>query len=148
MLRFSETMKTFSYPATILKDEDGSYQVTFRDLPECFTYGATADEAQHNASEALSALLDSYLAHNKQIPEPSQRVKDATYILPDAKTQAALAFREALRASDKTVAEIARAVNTSWPSIARLEDAQHWPTLKLLEKAIRATGKRLVVSIE
>jgi len=141
-------MKKFAYPAMITKDQDGSFQVQFIDLEEAFTYGMSEDEAMTNATEVLSGILDSYLDHNKEIPAPSRAAKGAHYILPDAKTQAALAFRTALEEGDKTVAEVARAVNSSWPSIARLEDPKHWPTLRLLEKAIRATGKRLVLTIE
>ena len=46
------------------------------------------------------------------------------------------------------MAELARAMNTSWAAASRLGDPSHWPTLKLLDKAVRATGKRLVISVE
>lgn len=143
-------MKAFAYPARIAQAPDGSFEVQFLDLDEAFTYGAGEAEALENASEVLSGILESYLEHDREIPEPTANAADARYVLPDAKTQAALAFRAALRESvgAKTVAEVARAVETSWPSIARLEDPTHWPTLRLLEKAVRATGRRLVVAIE
>ena len=142
-------MKSYSYPANIKKRRDGTYDVQFIDFKEAFTYGNTLDEAHDNASEVLSGVLESLIAHNQPIPAPSKK-KDSTLILPDAKTQAALAICFSLRASKdvKSMAELARAMNTSWAAASRLSDPSHWPTLKLLDKAVRATGKRLVISVE
>ncbi len=46
------------------------------------------------------------------------------------------------------MSELAPALETSWPSAQRLEDPKHWPTLRQLEKAASALGKRLVLSFE
>ena len=142
-------MKSYSYPANIKKRRDGTYDVQFIDFKEAFTYGNTLDEAHDNASEVLSGVLESLIAHNQPIPAPSKK-KDTTLILPDAKTQAALVICFSLKASKdiKSMAELARAMNTSWAAASRLSDPSHWPTLKLLDKAVRATGKRLVISVE
>ena len=67
-------------------------------------------------------------------------------IAPDAKTQAAILIR--LMRGKRPVSELARALETSWPSAQRLEDPQHWPSLRQLEKAASALGKRLVLSLE
>ena len=142
-------MKSYSYPATIKKLRDGTYDVQFVDFKEAFTYGQTLGEARNNASEVLSGVLESLIAHNQSIPAPSKK-KGATPILPDAKTQAAMAICQSLKSSKdvKSMAELARAMNTSWAAASRLGDPSHWPTLKLLDKAVRATGKRLVISVE
>ena len=142
-------MKSYAYPATIKKSRDGTYDVQFVNFKEGFTYGNTLAEAQDNACEVLSLLLESYLAFKKALPAPTTK-KGAILILPDAKTQAALALYESLSTSKnvKTMAQLARAMDTSWAAASRLGDPSHWPTLKLLDKAVRATGKRLVISIE
>jgi len=67
-------------------------------------------------------------------------------IAPDARTQAALLVR--LTRGDRSLADIARALETSWPAAKRLEDPHHWPSLKQLEKTAQALGKRLVLSFE
>lgn len=133
------------YPA-LLKPETTGFFVQFVDLEEAFTEGETLDEALFNAVEVLTLTLEARLEENQPIPEPASSVADAHYIAPDAKTQAALLVRRAR--GERSLAELARALETSWPAAQRLEDAKHWPSLKQLEKAAAALGKRLVLSLE
>jgi len=142
-------MKSYAYPATMKKPCDGTYDVLFINFAEKFTYGNTLAEAQDNAYDVLSPLLESYLAFKKALLVPTIK-KGAILILPNAKTQAALALYESLSTSKnvKTMAQFALAMDTSWAAASRLGDTSQWPTLKLLYKAVRATGKRLVISIE
>jgi antitoxin HicB len=91
-------------------------------------------------------MLEIYLEDGKEIPPPSENVKDAYYIAPDVKIQSALLVRWAR--GDRSLAEIARALETSWPAAQRLEDPHHWATLKQLDKAAAALGKKLVLSLE
>ncbi len=80
------------------------------------------------------------------MPAPSAKVKSAHYIAPDAKTQAAMLLR--LARGERSLSELARALETSWPAAKRLEDPTHWPSLKTLERAAAALGKRLVLTLE
>jgi antitoxin HicB len=117
------------YPAQITA-EDGGFTVQFVDLPEAFTEGDTLDAALFNAAEALTLTLTGIMAEGLALPEPSLGVDGAYYIAPDAKTQAALLLRCAR--GDKSHAELARALATSWDVAKRLEDPTHWPSLKSL----------------
>ena len=134
------------YPATIEPQEGGGYFVQFLDLQDTFTEGATLEEAQFNAAEVLSAMLGWKLDEGQEIPSPSLNVADAHYIAPDAKTQAAFLIRQAR--GQRSFAELARALETSWPVAKKLEDPKHWPTLRALDRAAAALGKRLVLSLE
>lgn len=134
------------YPATLEPQDDGSFLVQFIDLPDTFTEGSTKEEALFNASEVLSAMLAWRLDEAKDVPPPTQRVKGAHYIAPDAKTQAAMLLR--LARGERSLADLARALETSWPAAKRLEDPTHWPSLKTLDKAAAALGKRLVLVLE
>ena len=49
---------------------------------------------------------------------------------------------------NRSLADLARALNTRWPQVKRLEDPQHWPSLKTLDRAASVLGKRLVLSLE
>ena len=49
---------------------------------------------------------------------------------------------------DRSLAELARALETFWPVAKRLEDPKHWPSLRTLDRAAAALGKRLVLSFE
>jgi antitoxin HicB len=134
------------YPATVEAQKDGTFFVQFVDLPDTFTEGQTKEEALFNAAEVLSAMLAWRLDEAKDVPAPSQRVKGAAYIAPDARTQAAMLLR--LARGERTLSDLARALETSWPAVKRLEDPTHWPSLKTLERAAAALGKRLVLSLE
>jgi antitoxin HicB len=134
------------YPATIAEQAEGGFFVQFIDLSDTFTEGQTMEEALFNAAEVLSAMLDIKLEEGIEIPEPTLAVEGAYYIAPDAKTQAALLVRRAR--GDKSLSDFARALATSWPSARRLENPRHWPTLKSLDRAATALGKRLVLTFE
>lgn len=134
------------YPAMITKTPEGGLHVQFTDLDEAFTEGDSLEEALFNAAEVLTLTLEGRLAEGMDVPEPSQGVKGARYIAPDAKTQGVLLLRAAR--GDRSLADLARALETSWPQAKRLEDPRHWPSLKTLDKAARVLGKRLVLSME
>lgn len=134
------------YPARIERQPDGSFLVRFVDLDDTFTEGRTKEEALFNAAEVLSAMLAWRLDEGKDVPPPSPKVKGAHYIAPDAKTQAAMLLR--LARAGRSVSDLARALETSWPAAKRLEDPTHWPSLKTLDRAAAALGKRLVLTLE
>lgn len=134
------------YPAIVTEDPSGGFFVQFVDLDEAFTEGDSVDEALFNAAEVLTLTLEGRLSEGIDVPPPSQGVGDAYYVAPDAKTQGVLLLRAAR--GDRTLADLARAMETSWPQAKRLEDPHHWPSLKTLDKAARVLGERLILSIE
>jgi antitoxin HicB len=134
------------YPALLEPQEPTGYCVRFPDLDEAITEGDTLDECLFNAAEVLTLTLEGRLEEDQPIPEPTPNLADAHYIAPEAPTQAALLVRKAR--GERSLAEVARALGTSWPSAKRLEDPRHPPTIKQLEKAAAALGKRLVLVFE
>lgn len=134
------------YPATITQGEDGRYVAQFVDIEDAFTEGESLEEVQFNAVEVLSAIIAFRMDYGKELPMPTLGTEGAYYISPDAKTQAALLLRAA-RTGTK-LSNLARALETSWPAAKRLEDPHHWPSLRQLERAAAALGKRLVLCFE
>ncbi len=134
------------YPYTVEADEDGFLFVQFIDLEDTFTQGETLEEAAYNASEVLSAMLAYRMEKNQEIPEPSPYPVNGYMASPSPEVQAALLLRKAR--GNKTLTELANAMKTSWPAVQRLEDPHHWPSLKQLDKAARALGKRLILTLE
>ena len=134
------------YPAILEPQEGSGFFVRFIDLKDTFTEGDTREEAIFNAAEVLTAMLLVKLEDGDAIPTPSSHVPGSLMIAPDAKTQAALLVRFAR--GERPLAEVARALGTSWPSAKRLEDPTHWPSLKSLDRAAAAMGKRLVLAFE
>lgn len=135
-----------SYPYRIEQDADGFFIVQFLDLEEAFTQGETLEEAHFNAEEVLNGILKCRLADNDVIPSPSQGNADDFLATPSPEVQAAILIRQAR--GERSLADVAKALNTSWPSALHLEDAKHWPNLRLLHKAAKVLGKKLVLSLE
>ena len=117
----------------------------FVDLEEAITEGDTLDDAAFNAAEVLTAILFYRLDHGQTIPAPSAPAGRAV-ATPDAKTQAVMLLRDAR--GDRSMADLARGMGTSWAAAQRLEDPHHWPSLKQLDRAARVLGKRLVLRVE
>lgn len=134
------------YPARIVPQEGGGYHVEFVDMPNVVTCGDTEEECVFNASEALTVMLEASMERDIPFPSPSKDVEGAHYIAPDAKTQAALLVRFARE--ERSIADLARSLGTSWPAAKRLENPKHWPSLKNLERTAAVLGKRLVLSFE
>lgn len=67
----------YTYPA-ILEQEDGLYNVTFPDLPECYTSGDDLTDALHQATDVLSDVLCDYEDQNRAVPIPTDPAKIAT----------------------------------------------------------------------
>ena len=59
------------YLATIHKDPDSDYGVSFPDLPGCVSAGIDLDEARDMAAEALALHLEGLVADGDPIPYPS-----------------------------------------------------------------------------
>jgi len=133
------------FPAMITPDET-SFMIQFVDIPGAISCGNSIEECIFNGAEALSGVLESDMEHGHDIPRPSENVEGAYYIAPETKVQSALLVR--WTRGDKSLADIARVLDSSWPVAQRLENPHHWPSLKQLDKAAAAMGKRLVLSFE
>ncbi len=134
-----------SYPYTTQLQTNGSFLAQFVDFEEAFTEGETLEEAAFNAAEVLTGIIAYRLEQGEVIPEPSP-AKKLSVASPSAGVQSAMLLRAAR--GDRPLADLARALETSWAAAQRLEDPRHWPSLKQLDRAARVLGKRLVLSFE
>lgn len=135
------------YPYTLEPQETGGFVVQLVDIEEAFTEGMTPEECAFNAAEVLTGILEQRLEDGVEIPLPSKRGRRPV-ASPSAAVQTAILLRMARQAEGKTLAELARALGTSWPAVQRLEKPNANPTLKQLERAAHALGKRLVIELE
>jgi len=139
----------FIYPAHIKKDKDGRFLVQFKDFSEAITEGETLEEALFNAQDVLALTIESRIDEGEEIPNPSNLTAKSIYwISPPARIQSALLIHRIRKEKKKTVAELARSLNTSWLSASRLENPRHSPNLKQLERAAAALGKQVVIQLQ
>ncbi len=132
------------YPYTIESQPEGSLLVQFVDLEEAFTEADTEEQAAFNAAEVLTGVLAQRLDDGADIPQPSP-AQGRPVAMPDASVQAALLLHFARQGH--SLAELARAMGTSWPAAQRLMKPGN-PTLRQIERAAAALGKRLVLGLE
>src|SRR5262245_35912654 len=59
-----------SYPARVVRDGDG-FMVSFPDIPEALTSGASRAEALEMAADALTTAMDFYFEDRRAVPPPS-----------------------------------------------------------------------------
>ena len=135
---------TVRYAARLEPQPEGGFTVTFPDIPEVITEGDTLEQALFNAAEALTLALEARLAAGEAVPQANP-VEGGHWVKPAASVQAAVLIERA-RAS-RPLSELARAMGTSWPAAQRLTRPGN-PTIKQLERAAAALGKRLVLSLE
>lgn len=138
-------MNTIRYQAIFAPQPEGGFTVTFPDIPEAITEGDSREEAEFNAAEVLSLCLDVRLEQGEPLPA-AHKVEGGEWIAPFASVQVAAALKEIRESQGKTLSDMARLLNTSWPAAQRLERADANPTLKQLDRAATAMGKRLVLS--
>ncbi|MEQ8601344.1 MAG: type II toxin-antitoxin system HicB family antitoxin [Devosia sp.] len=134
-----------TYFAKMEKDGDG-WLVTFPDVPEAITGGATEDEARANAADALEVALLTYVLDNRALP-PAIAQSGLT-VTVSAAVAVKIAFIEAFRASGLTRVEVASRMNKQEGEVRRMLDPYHNTKLHTLETGLRVLGKQLVVSVQ
>ena len=136
-----------AYPVSFEPQPEGGFTVTFPDFPEAITEGDTIEQARFNATECLSLVLDVRMELEDSIPFPMPS-EEVEVVEPDAATQAALLVHLTRESEHKSLSELAHALGSFWPAVKRLENPRHSPTIKQLERAAAALGKRLVLSFD
>ncbi len=137
---------TLNYPVQISPAEEGGFLAQFVDFEEGFTEGETRDEALFMAADLLTVLLEHRLEAEKEIPLPSPLEKGLDGVSPSAPVQAAVLLR--LAREERSVSDMARALNTTWSAVQRLERPSNSLSLRQLEKAAAVLGKKVVLSLE
>ncbi len=79
-------MLNLTYLAVLEPGEDGSYGISFPDLPGCFSFGENLAEAQQMAAEAASLHVYGMECDDEEIPTPSvslpQDITEGMIVMP------------------------------------------------------------------
>lgn len=135
----------YSYRATIEKDPDGGFVVTFADVPEANTFGETHADAVASASEALGLALRGILQAGRNLPEPT--ATEGTPVAVDADVAVKLAVIVAFRAADISKTELARRMGKTETEARRILDPDHGTKIGQLQDALRALGQEIVITV-
>jgi antitoxin HicB len=156
------------YPVVLEPDDNGTWLVICPDLPEVTTWGEDQEDALRHAADAIEEALAARMAHREPLPEPSRRPamvvstgrrklnlpiaakpKAAIWIpaLPPL-TEAKVALYRAAHSAGISKAELGRRLGWHAPQIDRLFDLNHHSRIEQIDQALRALGKRLVLSVQ
>jgi antitoxin HicB len=144
-------MDKMQYLAEFMED-GGGFIVTFPDVPEAMTHGATRAEARANAAEALElALLGAYYARGLPFPaasSPSRTGGNLEWIGVPPAAIAKMAFIDAFKESGLTRVALAARLGKSEAEVRRMLNPTYGSTINTLEAGLRALGRRLVITVE
>jgi len=137
----------FEYPAKIDEQEDGSFLVTFRDLPYGATDGETLEEAKMEARDCLEEVIAGCIDDKQDIPETS-KPKSGEYMIPvPAQTAAKTALYIAVRKVGVSNSGLARRLDVNEKEVRRMLDPRHPTKLPRIEAALKALGYHLTVTM-
>ena len=136
-----------AWPVKLAKQDDGSILVSFADIPEALTEGATEEEAMGEAQDCLVAALAGYVDAGQPIPRPSPARGRTTIALP-ALVAAKVALYDAMLYQGVEESELAMRLGISASKVARLVDLDCRSRIGQVEAALRVLGQRLMVSTQ
>ncbi len=138
---------TAVWPADLQRQEDGSTLVSFPDIPEALTEGATESDAMTQAEDCLIAALGGYVQERRPIPQPSPAAGRVLVPLP-ALVAAKIALYDAMRAQGLGNTALARRLGLTEGAVRRLIDLDHRSHISQIETALKALGRRLTVATQ
>ena len=141
-------MKSYAYRARFEPGaRRGNIVVTFPDVPEAVTQGRGEADARAMAEEALGLVLLTYLERGRPLPKARAKGRALAEITVAPNVAAKLAVLEAFGAAGISKSELARRIGKDEKEVRRILDPRHPTKLPALIAALRALGKRLVVSV-
>ena len=137
-----------TYPAKFVLDSNGTYFVSFPDVPEAKSFVDDKSTANPIAAEALAAALSFYVEAGKPLPVPSALKRGQTNVYLSASTVAKLALYQAMRDQAITQTDLAKRLGCHRQQVARIVDPAHNTKFEVLEAALTAVGKRASLLIQ
>jgi antitoxin HicB len=139
--------KAERYPVRLKREEDGGYVVTLPDIGYGATQGDTLEEALAQAEDMLEEAVLGMMAHGEDVPSPSPAKGRPTVALP-ALSAAKLEAYRAMRAAGLNKKQLADRLGWQPSQVTRLFDGRHASRLDQIEAALKALGRRLVISTD
>lgn len=131
------------YPVELKADDNGTFLVTFPDIPEAASVGEDLESALLEAEEGLETALEFYFDDKRPIPLPS-KPQEGQYTVPLSllRSLKVLLLNEML-AQGVRKAEMARRLDVHMPQIDRLLDFRYPSKIDFVEKAFKKLGREI-----
>lgn len=135
------------YPVKLTDNRQGGFMLEFRDLPEVNTEIWDVSELQSVGTDALVTALDICFELNRRFPEPSEpREGELTVDLPFSVAVKMLLLNTMVAGSIRPC-DLARRMKVTPQEVNRIVNLRHTTKIDTLEKAFKALGKELKLSL-
>ena len=138
----------FVYPARFDREPDGRYTVTFPDLPDAITQGEDRSDAIEMAADCLAETIGARIAERADIPVPSPPKRGQVRIAVPVHVAVKAALYVAIRQEGISLSEMARTLEGQPVQVRRLLDPGRASSMKSIDQALSAIGRRVCVSLE
>ena len=138
----------FAYPARFRKERDGGYLVTFPDLPDAITQGDSLDDAMEMAADCLAETIGARIAEREDIPTPSAAGRRQVRVAVPTHVAVKAALYVAMREQGVSLSELARSLGGQSVQVRRLLDPGRASSVKRIDHALSAMGRKVCVSLE
>lgn len=142
-------MFTAIYPAVFTPEADGKgFHVSFPDLPEALTGGDDLADTYLQAADCLAESIAGRIARGEDVPLPSRLKRRQRGIAVPLPVAPKLSLYLAMRERGMPNTELARLLGVSETVVRRLLNPRHDSKPEKIEAALRALGKRIVITFE
>ena len=138
----------FAYPARFDSESDGRYTITFPDLPDAITQGEDRDDAIEMAADCLAETIGARIAERADIPAPSPLKRGQVRVTVPVHVAVKAALYVAMREEGISLNEMARTLEGQPLQVRRLLDPGRASSMKRIDQALSAIGRRVCVSLE
>ena len=140
-------MSNYLYPATVESNNEGGFIAKFRDVPEAITEAWDLEELKNNARDALISAIDFYIEDRKAFPVGSTvKSGEIASELPASVVAKVLLLNTMVQANVRPI-DLARKMKVKPQEVTRLTDIRHATKIDTIQKALRALGKELVITL-
>lgn len=140
-------MSNYLYPATVESNNEGGFIAKFRDVPEAITEAWDLEELKNNARDALISAIDFYIEDRKAFPVGSTvKSGEIAIALPASVVAKVLLLNTMVQANVRPI-DLARKMKVKPQEVTRLTDIRHATKIDTIQKALRALGKELVITL-
>lgn len=136
----------WAYPLTVEPDNNGTFLVSFVDIPQAHTFADDEGEMTARATDCVLTALEGYMKDRRPIPTPSRELTGRAVRLPPLAV-AKIELYEAMRNAGVRKAELARRLRWHMPQVDRLLSLRHGSRLEHLEAALAALDHRLEMRV-
>lgn len=138
----------FSYPCEVSRDSETGQVILECKNPSAFAFGDSLEEAVKEMHSLLLDCVSDYIDEGKIFPTVTKTAKknEVSVELTPSETVKVLFLNSMVETKTKPI-QIARRLGIAKQEVTRILNPRQKTKIDTLEKAIEATGKKLIYSI-